>query len=150
MMATRQFAVALAVGASVLIVADGALADEASTEDSAWSLLTADSSEALSDPLERRGQEVFEQRCAACHGPIPEQTFGPSFLPPMPGTQALRARYQDALPAELDQRTDLTAEFVAAIVRTGLPAMPFFRPTEVSDDDLEALAAYLTRAARED
>jgi len=30
-------------------------------------------------------------------------------------------------------------------VRDGLRSMPFFRPTELSDDDLAALTAYLTR-----
>jgi mono/diheme cytochrome c family protein len=32
------------------------------------------------------------------------------------------------------------------VVRKGLPAMPFFRPTEVSDEDLDAVAAYPARA----
>ena len=63
----------------------------------------------------------------------------------MAGTQALQARYKDAKPAELEQRTDLTADFVKASVRGGLNSMPFFRPTELSDDDLSTLGAYLTR-----
>ncbi|MBN1239631.1 MAG: cytochrome c, partial [Gammaproteobacteria bacterium] len=92
----------------------------------------------------QRGREVFDQRCAACHGEIPEQTFGPPFLPPMPGTQALEARYRGALPAALEERTDLAPEYVEAVVRDGLRSMPFFRPTELSDEDLEALVAYLT------
>ncbi|HEX7080400.1 MAG TPA: cytochrome c [Gammaproteobacteria bacterium] len=120
-------------------------ADPASSADSAWSPLPAERDGAPSDPLERRGREVFDQRCAACHGEIPEETFGPRFLPSMPGTQALRDRYGDALPAALERRTDLTPEYIEAVVRDGLRSMPFFRPTEVSDEDLEALAAYLTR-----
>jgi (+)-pinoresinol hydroxylase len=64
----------------------------------------------------------------------------------VPGTQAVEARYDGAVPAPLEQRTNLTAEFVEAIVRNGLNSMPFFRPTEVSDEDLEALVAYLTRS----
>ena len=66
----------------------------------------------------------------------------------MAGTQALQARYKGAKPAELEQRTDLTVDFVKAIVRGGLNSMPFFRPTELSDDDLGALGAYLTRKQR--
>ena len=66
----------------------------------------------------------------------------------MPGTQALQARYRGTKPAALEQRTDLTREFVTVVVRRGLGAMPFFRPTELSDDDLDALVAYLTRAHR--
>ncbi|HVS22431.1 MAG TPA: cytochrome c [Gammaproteobacteria bacterium] len=53
-----------------------------------------------------------------------------------------------AKPAELEQRTDLTAAFVNAIVRGGLNSMPFFRPTELGDEDLGALDAYLTRKRR--
>jgi mono/diheme cytochrome c family protein len=121
------------------------MTDPASSDDTAWAALPAGAEAAPGSPLERRGEAVFRQRCVACHGPIPEAVFGPPYLPAMPGTQALRARYGDTQPAELAERTDLTAEFVAAIVRTGLPAMPFFRPTEVSDEDLEAVAAYLTR-----
>jgi len=122
-----------------------ARSDQASTADSAWLALPRAPGVPLSDPLEQRGRDVFDQRCAACHGAIPEQVFGGVFLPPMPGTQALQARYRGALPALLEERTDLTRAFVAAVVRGGLPAMPFFRPTEVSDDDLAAVAAYLTR-----
>jgi hypothetical protein len=66
----------------------------------------------------------------------------------MAGTQALQARYKGAKPAELEQRTDLTFDFVKAIVRNGLNSMPFFRPTELSNDDLAALGAYLARAHR--
>ncbi len=99
------------------------------------------------DARERRGREVFEQRCAACHAAVPKDMIGPPYMPPMAGTQALQARYKGAKPAELEQRTDLTA-FVTAIVRGGLNSMPFFRPTELSDDDLTALGAYLTRKQR--
>jgi mono/diheme cytochrome c family protein len=102
----------------------------------------------LKDAREQRGREVFHERCAACHAPIPKDMIGPPYLPPMPGTQALQARYKDAKPAELEQRTDLTAEFVNAIVRGGLNSMPFFRPTELSDEDLSALDAFLTRKRR--
>ena len=122
-----------------------AAAESASSTDSAWLALPAERTEALSDPRERRGQEVFDQRCAACHGEVPDSSFGPAFLPPMPGTQALRRRYGEALPALLEERTDLSAEYIEAVVRDGLGSMPFFRPTELSRDDLEALVAYLTR-----
>jgi (+)-pinoresinol hydroxylase len=55
-------------------------------------------------------------------------------------------RYQGKLPAQLEERTDLTAEAVASFVRHGGGGfMPPFRPTEVSDADLKALGAYLAR-----
>lgn len=82
-----------------------------------------------------RGYAVFTKWCAPCHGAGPAR----------PGTQALAARYGDALPALLEERTDLTPAFVETIVRHGTGLMAQFRKTEISDDDLEALTTYLTR-----
>lgn len=83
----------------------------------------------------QRGHDVFQYWCAACHGP----GEGP------PGTIALAALYKGAKPALLEQRTDLTADLVRLYVRNGVSVMPFFRKTEISDADLDALAAYLSR-----
>lgn len=94
------------------------------------SLVTA----AADAQLPERGKEVFTHWCAPCH------SAGNQF----PGTAALQRKYQGALPAPLEQRTDLAPEAVKAFVRTGITVMPFFRKTEIGDDDLDALAAYLT------
>jgi len=142
---SNRAVVRTALGLVIAFAASSISADPASSADSAWLPLPAQRDVVPSDPLERRGQEVFDQRCAACHGEIPQEVFGPRFLPPMPGTQALQARYRGELPAALEARTDLTPELITAVVRDGLRSMPFFRPTELSDDDLEALVAYLTR-----
>ena len=133
------------VGLSSLLGVGAASADPATSKESAWAPLTKAASQMPKDASERRGQEVFEQRCAACHAAVPKDMIGPPYMPPMPGTQALQARYKGAKPAELEQRTDLTPPFIAAIVRGGLNSMPFFRPTELSNDDLTALGAYLAR-----
>jgi (+)-pinoresinol hydroxylase len=148
MSAGRSALVMAGFGLAGLLVAGAVSGDSASSADTAWWPLPAAPASELSDPLERRGHEVFQQRCAACHGEVPSETFGPPFLPPMPGTQALQARYGGEVPAELERRTDLAPEFVKAIVRNGQISMPPIRPTEVSDDDLEALAAYLSRERR--
>jgi mono/diheme cytochrome c family protein len=124
------------------------LAEPAATAESAWAALPAAAGASSGNSLERRGLEVFDRRCAACHGPIPAEIYGPTFLPPMPGTQALAARYRGELPAELAQRTDLAAVYIRTVVRNGYVSMPFFRPTELSDEDLDALVAYLTRERR--
>ncbi len=148
-MSTTRFTVAIAaIGFASLLGAAAVAADPVASPQSAWWSLPAGSAPKLSNPRERRGWEVFHERCFACHGSIPKDTIGPPYLPLMPGTQALQARYKGAKPAELEQRTDLTAELVNAIVRSGLNSMPFFRPTELSDDDLAALDAYLTRKRR--
>ena len=79
------------------------------------------------------GAQVFEKWCLPCHG------HGDQF----PGTVALGVKYQGKLPGALQDRTDLASDLVKAAVRTGISVMPFFRKTEVSDADLDALAAYL-------
>ncbi len=122
-----------------------AQADDPPPAESAWVALPGDLEPDLSDPLLRHGQSVYIQRCAGCHDAIPQTIFGPPFLPPMPGTQVLRGRYGEALPAELHRRSDLPADYIEFVVRRGLGSMPFFRPTEISADDLRALVAYLTR-----
>ncbi len=84
--------------------------------------------------LMARGEAVYEYWCNACHGPEMLK----------PGTAALSIKYQGALPAALTERTDMVPEFVEQMVRQGISMMPFFRPTEVSNADLDALAAFLT------
>ena len=143
-----RLSMVISIALSGLLGAAAATADPASSAQSAWSPLPKRAASTLADPRERRGQEVFQERCEACHGEIPRDTVGPAFLPPMAGTAALQARYRGVKPAELEKRTDLTPELVKAIVRNGLNSMPFFRPTELSDEDLTALGAYLTRARR--
>jgi mono/diheme cytochrome c family protein len=133
------------VGLSLVLGARAASADPATSKETAWAPLTKAAGQVPKDASERRGQEVFEQRCAACHAAVPKDMIGPPYMPAMAGTQALQARYKGAKPAELEQRTDLTPAFVTAIVRGGLNSMPFFRPTELSNDDLTALGAYLAR-----
>ena len=45
----------------------------------------------------KEGQEVYQYWCWNCHGSGAGK----------PGTEALRAKYKDARPADLEQRTDL-------------------------------------------
>ena len=82
---------------------------------------------------EPRGYVEFQRACSVCHGSGPAK----------PGTRALRAKYGGKLPALLEQRTDLAPDYVKFIVRHGVSVMPPFRKTELSDADLEAIAAYL-------
>ena len=81
-----------------------------------------------------RGRAVYDYWCRTCHGE------GDQY----PGTVALGVKYRGQVPAVLENRTDLVPGFVEALVRTGISVMPFFRKTEISDQDLDALALYLT------
>lgn len=80
-----------------------------------------------------RGQRVFNDWCAPCHGTGPGKS----------GTVALEFRYQGSKPAALEARTDLTLDLTKYFVRNGISIMSPFRKTEISDADLEAVAAYL-------
>lgn len=71
---------------------------------------------------------------------------------PMPRTGRPLSRHpgaesqvQGALPDALEQRSDLTPEMVKYFVRNGVTIMPFFRKTEISDAELNAIADYLTK-----
>ena len=86
--------------------------------------------------LVEKGRAVYELWCTPCHAPGNQH----------PGTNALAAKYQGEIPAVLEQRSGLTLEFVSQFVRNGVSIMPFFRKTEISDKDLEAIAAYLTQS----
>lgn len=85
------------------------------------------------DAVEQRGKEVFDYWCEACHGDGPGR----------PGTAALEVLYNGEKPALIEERDDLLPELTRAFVRDGVSVMPFFRKTEISDEDLDALAAYL-------
>ena len=81
------------------------------------------------------GMRVYEKWCAPCHNPGVEH----------PGTLALSAKYSGVKSGVLLEWTDLRPEITRSFVRTGISVMPFFRKTEISDAELEALAAYLAR-----
>lgn len=85
------------------------------------------------------GEAVYEYWCATCH------SAGPN----MPGTAALQVKYGGNPPAVLLERPDLTREFIAAIVRSGISVMPPFRKTEITDAELAALSDYIVATARD-
>jgi len=102
-------------------------------------LATAGAALAKDDPARLlHGHDVFQYWCATCHGAGPDH----------PGTQALQAKYRGSKPAALEDRTDLTADQARFYVRHGVSIMPFFRKTEITDAELDALGAYLSRQHR--
>lgn len=88
------------------------------------------------------GKRVYDYWCLACHG----EGLGLPGLNALPGTQQLALKYRGtSISPLLEERTDLVPEFVKVIVRQGVSFMPHFRKTEISDAELDALAAYLAR-----
>ena len=81
------------------------------------------------------GERIYRDKCEYCHGDGVQKG----------GTFVLEARYQGAVPALLTERTNLTPEYIRAVVRTWTNGMAPIRPTEISDPELETLVAYLTR-----
>lgn len=104
------------------------------------SALLAMQAHAADAALIEQGKAAFAYHCAACHGT--QLVSGNQHLP---GTEALAAKYQGKEPGALEERTDLTPQLIKTFVRTGVSVMPFFRKTMVTDAELEAIAAYLTR-----
>jgi mono/diheme cytochrome c family protein len=116
------------------LIACTASAQDAPFPVAAWSRTTA-ADETAGSPVER-GAAVFNNWCSACHSREPQNA---------PGTTSLQAKYQGSVPAALEDRRDLTPDLVKFFVRNGVAMMAPLRKTEVSDADLEALAAYLTQ-----
>ena len=85
------------------------------------------------------GRVVYEKWCAPCHDPGNNH----------PGTHALTAKYQGVKSGVLLEWTDLPSNVVKQFVRHGISVMPPFRKTEITDAELDALAAYLSRNTKQ-
>ena len=118
----------------VLSLSAGAVAQTPTVPTPAWSRIAAVPQHS-GTPVER-GAAVFNNWCAACHS---------RDLRNAPGTRSLNFKYQGEFPGALEDRRDLTGTAITFFVRQGVATMPFYRKTEISDPDLQALIAYLTR-----
>lgn len=79
------------------------------------------------------GERVYLKWCAPCHAPGIEH----------PGTNAITAKYRGDRPGALIAQADLDPALIKLMVRHGISVMPTFRKTEISDPELDALAAWL-------
>lgn len=82
---------------------------------------------------QEQGQKLYRSTCFYCHS---DKVWGTFAIERRRGTS-------DAL---LEKRTDLVPEFVKSVVRNGLGSMPAYRRTELTDAEVDAIVAYLTRA----
>ena len=85
-------------------------------------------------PAANSGEAAYRHNCLHCHADSQEA----------PGTLQLgRTRGKER--ALLVGRKDLPAEYIRFVVRNGLNSMPPFLPSQVSDAEIAAVAAYLSR-----
>jgi cytochrome c553 len=77
-------------------------------------------------------EHLFVEKCGMCHRQMGMGTV-------------ILARRMDASIARLENRTDLTAEYVTVAARQGIGNMPRIPRGEVSDAQLARIAAYLAR-----
>lgn len=81
-----------------------------------------------------RGQALFDNRCGICHAPGGI------------GTGMLSRRVGPAA-AVLAERHHVPQPLVQSVVRFGIGGMPWFTRVELSDAELDLIAAYLARPA---
>jgi mono/diheme cytochrome c family protein len=94
--------------------------------------LAAEPPKPVSADVLRAGGETFEKWCAPCHAAGTGNA----------GTMALAARLGKEKSVLLE-RTDIADAYVKTVVRYGFRMMPPFKTTEISDADLDVLAAYV-------
>ena len=83
------------------------------------------------------GQDLFSNRCGACH-----------LVGGMGTNLLIKQRIAIGEPPEnglLVNRKDLTADYVIQVVRQGKMAMPRLSRAEVTDSELKAIALYLDK-----
>lgn len=102
----------------------------------AW---TAADAQQLDNEAVARGKAKYQHTCAPCHG----RGAGDDGRVMLPGTAALAIKYRGELPPALEDRQGLTAGTIREFVRNGSFSMPPFRPTELTDQEIEDIAAYL-------
>ena len=79
-----------------------------------------------------KGRTLFNESCSFCHNERGHAT-------------TLLAKRLGPDNAALEKRTDLSVELIRHVVRHGINSMPWYRRAELSDRDLDSIAAYLTR-----
>lgn len=85
---------------------------------------------AAQTPSAAAGKALFESRCLYCHD---ERGTGTVML-------GHRLGQEKAL---IGKRRDLSPAYVAAVIRNGVGSMPPYRRSEITDEELQALAVWL-------
>jgi mono/diheme cytochrome c family protein len=110
-----------------------------------FALCPASWANAQNPPNIAEGHAVFEHTCAPCHGAGP----GNDGLKARSAVIAIEIKYKGEKPGLIEHRTDLPYPVLKAFVRFGAAAMAPFRPTEVTDQQIADIAAYLQSTAQQ-
>jgi mono/diheme cytochrome c family protein len=86
----------------------------------------------LAHAAEPDGQQLFNHKCAMCHGAVGMGT-------------GLLARRMKPEVAPLEKREDLSAAYVERAARIGILNMPPITRGDVSDAQLASIAQYLSK-----
>jgi len=78
------------------------------------------------------GEAIYQANCSHCHDPGMNN----------PGTQQLTKTRGEENGILID-RDNLVDVYVKTIVRNGLNGMPTFKPTQITESELDALAEFL-------
>lgn len=84
------------------------------------------------------GEALFSNRCGACHL---AGGMGTNLV-----TVQMLAAKRPPTDGLLANRQDLTADYVKSVVRMGKNAMPRLSKVDITDAELESVAAYLGKA----
>jgi mono/diheme cytochrome c family protein len=86
----------------------------------------------------RNGEALFSNRCGACHL---AGGMGTNLL-----TKQMMMAKRPPTDGMLSNRTDLTSDYVKSVVRMGKNAMPRQTRVDITDAELDSVAAYLGKA----
>ncbi len=86
------------------------------------------------------GEALFSNRCGACHL---AGGMGTNLL-----TKQMMMAKRPPGDGMLSNRTDLTSDYVKAVVRQGKNAMPRQTRVDVTDAELDSIASYLGKAEK--
>ncbi len=95
-------------------------------------LLIAAALVSVAQAAEPDGAQLFQHKCAMCHGPVGMGT-------------GLLARRMKPEVAQLEKRDDLSAAYVERAARVGVLNMPPITRGEASDAQLALIARYLAK-----
>jgi mono/diheme cytochrome c family protein len=84
------------------------------------------------------GEALFSNRCGACHL---AGGMGTNLL-----TKQMMMAKRPPTDGMLSNRTDLTSDYVKAVVRQGKNAMPRLSQVDVTNAELDSIATYLGKA----